>query len=112
MNEEKGELMEYRHLIGNPKYRELWKNSYGNELGRLAQGMPGRVEGTDTIFFIHKKDVPAHRWQDITYGRIVVSNRPTKDDPNRICLTMGGDRIIYPSDCGTPTIALLTAKLL
>ena len=48
--EETSELMEYRHLIGNPKYRELWQNSYGNELGRLAQGMPGRVEGTDKNF--------------------------------------------------------------
>ena len=52
--------MEYRHLIGNPKYRKLWQSSYGDEIGRLAQGMPGRVEGTDTIFFIKKKDVPGH----------------------------------------------------
>ena len=41
LNEEKDKLMEYCHLISNPKYRELWKNSYGNELGRLAQGIPG-----------------------------------------------------------------------
>ena len=67
LNEETGELVEYRHLIGNPKYRELWQSSYGDEIGRLAQGMPGRVEGTDTIFFIKKKDVLAHRWRDITY---------------------------------------------
>ena len=39
LNKETGELMEYRHLIGNPKYHVLWKNSYGNELRRLAQGM-------------------------------------------------------------------------
>ena len=55
LNKETGELMEYCHLILNPKYRELWQNSYKNELGRLAQGMPGRVKGTNTIFFIHKK---------------------------------------------------------
>ena len=73
--------------------------------------MPGRVKGTDTIFFINKKDVPAHRWRDITYGRIVVSFRPTKDDPNQTRLTMGGDRIVCPGDCGTPTINLLTFKL-
>ena len=69
--------MEYRHLIGNPKYRKLWQSSYGEKIGRLAQGMPGQVEGTNTIFFIKKKDVPAHHWRDITYGRIVVSFRPT-----------------------------------
>ena len=90
LNEETCELMEYRQLIGNPKYRTLWQRSYGDEIGRLTQGMPGRFEGTDTIFFIKKKDVPAHRWRDITYGRIVVSFRPAKDDPNRTRLTMGG----------------------
>ena len=26
LNKETGELMEYHHLIGNPKYRELWQN--------------------------------------------------------------------------------------
>ena len=36
-----------RHLLKNPKYRELWGESYGNELGRLAQEIPGRIEGTD-----------------------------------------------------------------
>jgi hypothetical protein len=49
---EHGELLEYRHLIANPKTRASWTHSYGNELGRLAQGMPGRAKGTDTIFFI------------------------------------------------------------
>jgi len=58
LDEDTGELLEYRHLMRNPKYRELWGKSYGDELGRLAQGMPGRVEGTNTIFFINKEDVP------------------------------------------------------
>ena len=30
LNEETGKLMEYRHLIGNPKYRKLWQRSYGD----------------------------------------------------------------------------------
>jgi len=47
---ENGELLEYRHLIGNPKTRATWTHSYGNGLGQLAQGMPGRAKGTDTIF--------------------------------------------------------------
>ena len=54
LNEDTGELIEYRHLIGDPKYREIWGQAYGNELGRLAQGMEGRVKGTNTIFFIPK----------------------------------------------------------
>jgi hypothetical protein len=30
---ENGELLEYRHLIANPKTRATWTHSYGNELG-------------------------------------------------------------------------------
>jgi hypothetical protein len=36
-----GKLLEYRHLIANPKTRATWTHSYGNKLGHLAQGMPG-----------------------------------------------------------------------
>jgi hypothetical protein len=28
LNDETGELMEYRHLVSNPKYRDTWKNAY------------------------------------------------------------------------------------
>ena len=49
---DKGKLLKYRHLIGNPKTKAVWAHSYGNEIGRLAQGMPGWNEGTNTIFFI------------------------------------------------------------
>ena len=40
LNEETGELMEYRHIMKNPKYRELYYNYYSKELGRLAQRLP------------------------------------------------------------------------
>ena len=36
LNEDIGELMEYRHLIGDPKYREILGQAYGNKLGMLA----------------------------------------------------------------------------
>ena len=61
LDEDTGELMEYRRLMKNPKYRTLYRDSYAKELGRLAQGMPGLAEGTNTIFFIPKKEVPIDR---------------------------------------------------
>ena len=61
LNEDTGELMEYRHLIAEPKYRKVWKPAYGKELRQLAQGLEGIVEGTDTISFIFKNEVPADR---------------------------------------------------
>ena len=49
LNEETGELIEYRHLITNPKYRPTWMPAYDKEIGRLVQGIPGVVEETNTI---------------------------------------------------------------
>jgi hypothetical protein len=108
-----GELLEYRHLIANPKTRATWTHSYRNELGQLAQGTPGRVKGTDTIFFIPRHMVPKERTRDVTYGLITCLIRPEKTDkPNRTRLVAGGDRVHYPFDAGTPTANLLTIKLL
>ena len=45
----------------NLKYCQLYGKSYAKELGHLAQGMIGQVEGTNTIFFINKADVPTAR---------------------------------------------------
>ena len=47
-------MLEYHHLKTHPKFQDIWKKSYENEIGRLAQGMPGRVTGTNTMFFIGK----------------------------------------------------------
>ena len=56
--------------------------------------------------------MPTERWKDVTYGCVVVNYRPEKSDPYRTLLTFGGNLIMYPSDCGTPTVDLLTVKLL
>ena len=45
---ENGELLKYCHLIAHNTTRTARKHSYGNEIGRLAQGMPGRNTGTNT----------------------------------------------------------------
>ncbi len=51
---ETGKLLKYRQLITHPKYRNVWMHSSTNEFGRLAQGVQGRIQGTNTIFFIQK----------------------------------------------------------
>ena len=73
LNEEIGELMEYRQVMKCPKYHKLYATSYSKEQRWLVQGIPGVVNGTNTIFFINKTDVPAERWTDATYERFVVN---------------------------------------
>jgi hypothetical protein len=88
-------------------------HSYGNEIGRLAQGMPGRNTGINTIIFIKRNQVPHARAKDVTYGLITTLIQPEKiDEPNRTRLVAGGDRVHYPGDAGTPTADLLTIKIL
>ena len=107
-----GELHEYRHLRINPQYRQVWGKSFGDEIGRFAQGIPNRVDGTDTMFFINENKIPNNRRRDVTYRQIVCDVRERKAEKNRTRLTVGGNRINYPGDAGTPTACLLTVKLL
>jgi hypothetical protein len=105
LDEETGDLLEYRHLLKHPKYKDIWSKSFGKEIRRLATT-------TETIAFMSKEMIPQNRRKDITYGRIVCNHRSEKTDPYRTRITMGGNLINYPDDCGTPTADLLTVKLL
>jgi hypothetical protein len=105
IDNETGEIMEYRHLLKNPKHRERWQRSFSKEIRRLATT-------TETIKFVTLSEIPNDRRKDETYARICCNERPEKADPDRTRITMGGDRINYPGDCGTPTADLLTVKIL
>ena len=107
---ETGELLEYRKLLRHPRFKDEWSLSAANEFGRLAQGVGGRVKGTNTIEFIHKSEIPNDRWKDITYIKFVCTVRTEKKEPNRTRATMGGN-INYPDDVGTPTATLLLIKI-
>ena len=39
------------------------------------------MEGTNTMFFIKKTSVPANRWRNVTYGKIVVDYKPENTNP-------------------------------
>jgi hypothetical protein len=107
-----GASMEYRHLIKHPKYSKLWEHSFSNEIGRLAQGVGGRIKGTDTINFIEYNKVPIDRRKDVTYGNIQVDYRPQKAEENRTRLTVGGNLLIdFPGDVSTPTADITTTKM-
>ena len=67
--------------------------------------------GTDTIFFIHKHEIPADRFKDVTYVSMVCQVRTEKDEPNCTRANMGGNLINFPDDVGTPTADLLLIKI-
>ena len=102
--------MEYGHLIQELFYKDDWLISSANELGCLAQGLKRGINGTNTVFFITKQQVPKNR--TVTYARIVCSVRPEKDKPNRTRITAGGNLITdYPGPTSTETAGLKTVKI-
>ena len=105
LDDETGDLLEYRHLLKHPKYNDVWSQSFGKEIPRLATAIK-------TIAVLTKQEIPRDQRKDITYGRIVCAYCSKKEDPYCTRITMGGNLINYPGDCETPTADLLTVKLM
>ena len=61
---------------------------------------------------MHKNDVTQDKFKDVTYVKFVCYVCPTKAEPNRTRLNIGGYRINYPGDCGTTTVNALLVKIL
>jgi hypothetical protein len=105
-----GKPMTYRELLRDPLTKRDWELSAANEFGRLAQGVGGRIKGTDTIKFIPHAAMPNDH--TATYPRFVCEHRPQKTEVNRTRLTLGGNLIKYPGDVSTKTAELETIKIL
>jgi hypothetical protein len=83
-----GKEMEYTALMKDPQLQPLWPRGFGNNCGRLFQGIRD-IAGTDTFFFIKLTNIPKDR--KITYGKIVCDYKPHKKERERVRLTVGGD---------------------
>ena len=77
--------------------------------GRGANSNTHAPTGTETIFPIPVTAIPAGR--KATYARIVCADRPEKENPRRVRLTVDGDQIDFPGDVSTRTSGLATVKL-
>ena len=99
--------LKHAELIKGPD-KSIWERGMCNELGRLSQGC-GDIKGRNTIFFIHRNQVPKH--EKVTYGRIVCSIRPQKTETHRVRLAAGGNLINYPGVTSAPTASMKTIKM-
>jgi hypothetical protein len=95
-----GEQIEYVALMKDPDLQPLWKKGFGNEVGRLFQGIHD-IQGTNTCFFVEIKKIPKDR--HITYGKIVNDYNAHKKEKEHIRLTVGGDRLDYSGDVAIST---------
>jgi hypothetical protein len=95
---------------------DTWKRGLANEWGRLlphgigiTRPPPEWIDGTGTIFFIAKTQVPTGR--KITYANFICTIRPQKAETHRVRMTAGGDKLDYPGDASSPTVSTLDAKI-
>jgi hypothetical protein len=101
--------MEYMALMKDPHLQSLWRRYFGNECGRLFQGIR-YIPGTDACFFIKLTNVPKDR--NITYSKIVCDYKPHKKEKERVRLNVGGDILDYSGDVATSTADITTFKIL
>jgi hypothetical protein len=104
-----GKEMEYIALMKDPRLQPLWTRGFGNECGRLFQGIRD-IPGTDICFFIKLTNILKDR--KIMYGKIVCNYKTHKKEKERVRLTMGGDRLDYSGDVATSTADITTFKIL
>ena len=90
--------------------KELWTQALSNEWGRVANGNIFGIKGTETLEFIAKHLVPSNK--TVTYGSFVCDHRPLKTEKWRVRLVVGGDKLPYESDSGSPAANLLDTKIL
>jgi hypothetical protein len=104
-----GKEMKYSALMKDPRLQLLWARGFGNECGRLFQGIRD-ILGADTCFFVDLTNIPNDR--NITYGKIVCDYKPHKQEKERVRHTVGGDRLDYSGDVATSTADITTFKIL
>ena len=91
MDEETGEMLEFRQLRSHPKYKKIWDTSYENELERPCQGVGAKkedptqhqVKGIDTFRVIRFDDIPPAKRREACHTSVVCEIRADKYDPNR-----------------------------
>ena len=85
------------------------EKAFANDLGRLAQGVGTRMKsGTNTVFFVHPSKIPDSK--KVTYANLVADLRPLKEEPHRVRVTIGGDKLMYEGPTATHSASLELVK--
>ena len=105
-------MAHYRDYIihPNPKIQQRWIQGGENEFGRLFNGY-GDVEGMNVCEWVPWDTIPKDKV--VTYARYTVAYRPEKtDEPFRVQITAGGDRLIYDGPVSTQVAGMEIFKIL
>jgi hypothetical protein len=106
-------ISSYKKLMNDPATSKAWQTAFGKDFGGMAQGNNKTGQkGTNAMFVMTHNEIKHVLRQNKTfmYGNSVVDYRPQKEDPNRIRITAGRNRVAYESSPSMHTADLATAK--
>ncbi len=76
-----GKVLDYRALLHHPTLGEAWNLLAANVFGRLAQGVGGRIKGTNTIFFKNGKQIRSQQDANRRMHALFATSAYTKRNP-------------------------------
>jgi hypothetical protein len=104
-------ITKYTKLMDDPALKGLWVPAISKELHCHVQRKEGVTAGTNTIFYLTHDEIRCiPKDCTVTYARIVINHYPHKDNPNCVCITIGGNLINYPYKLTTRTANMVSAK--
>ena len=115
MEIDSGKMMKHRQLTNHQDQdiSRTWNISTANGIGRLFQGVGKRIKDpSNTCHFIRKDQVPVNQFKDVTYRKFECTERSQKAEKHRTRLVVGGNRINFLGDVGTPTTEMLLVKIM
>jgi hypothetical protein len=104
-----GNEIKYKDKMQHPTLGPKYKTGFGNELGRICQGIRD-IQGTNTCLFVELTNIPKDR--KITYGKLVCDYKSNKTEKERVILTVGRDRLDYTGEVATYPADITTFKIL
>ena len=87
-----------------------WLAALSNEWGCLSNGNDTGVKSTNTLEYIFHHEVPTDK--KVTYASYVCDHRPLKDKKWQIRLIVGGNKLHYNHDVGSPTTDIVETKII
>ena len=105
-----GAKLSLEKILGGEHGGARWKPALRNEWGHLDQGNDNGVAAIDTIKSIHYQSIPKEN--KVTYTSFVYNHITLKDEECHIRLVVGGDKLEFYSDSGSPATDLTETKIL
>ena len=98
------------NLLKGPQCELIWSKALSNAWSQLSHGNIRGVQSRDTITYISQQEFPTG--STVTYATCICDHIPLKTEYWWVRLVIGGDKLDYHPDVGSPAFNLTETKIL